>query len=85
MKIIFAILAIAALASCKKDAQETTRNGNFEVEFLFEKDGCKIYRFQDARTVYFSDCRGAITSDYETRSKRGTTRHYEETLNLGHE
>jgi len=42
-------------------------NTDYEVSFLFEYDGCKVYRFVDyGHTVYFTNCAGettAITGD----------------------
>jgi hypothetical protein len=40
-----------------------TTNSEFTLYLLFEKDGCKIYRFEDGRRdVYWTDCRGKIES-----------------------
>jgi len=39
------------------------------IEFLFEHNGCKMYRFYDSgKYVYWSDCQGKVQSDYTTRS-----------------
>jgi len=44
--------------SCKK-IESSVQNKNFKLEFLFEKNGCKMYRFKDGeRYVYWSDCQG---------------------------
>ena len=83
MKYIMKILGVILLLicfSCKQEAQSVSHNGNYQVEFLFEKDGCKVYRFYDGRYVYYSDCRGKIESTYTTGGKHKTT-HYDETLN----
>ncbi|MDR3217658.1 MAG: DUF4884 domain-containing protein [Dysgonamonadaceae bacterium] len=38
-------------------------NKSFKVEYLFEYDGCKVYRFQDhGRYVYFTNCKGNTIS-----------------------
>jgi hypothetical protein len=38
-------------------------NRSYEVEYLFEHDGCRVYRFQDGTTwVYFTNCRGEAIS-----------------------
>jgi len=38
-------------------------NASYEVEYLFEHDGCKVYRFRDeSRYVYFTNCQGSTTS-----------------------
>jgi len=46
------------LASTKAD-----NNKSYEVEYLFEHDGCKVYRFMDkGHYVYFTNCKGDVTS-----------------------
>lgn len=72
--------------SCRQqvdvDPENKTKAGNFEIEFLFEHDGCKVYRFNDGRTVYFSDCTGKINYEYTTNHGKSSRKtHYVETLN----
>jgi hypothetical protein len=46
------------LASTKAD-----NNKSYEVQYLFEHDGCKVYRFQDnGHFVYFTNCKSDVTS-----------------------
>ena len=74
------ILGCLFLFSCVEKAQEITIDGNFQLEFLFEKDGCKIYRFKDGyRYIYWSNCKGKIQADYETGGKT-KTKYKEETI-----
>jgi hypothetical protein len=74
MKKIITILLISLLsASCVNEAKESTQLGNFKNEFLFEVDGCKMYRFEDgSRFIYWSDCRGKVNYDYTTGGKHKT-------------
>lgn len=38
-------------------------NSSYQVDYLFEHDGCKVYRFQDSgHYVYFTNCVGDVTS-----------------------
>ncbi len=38
-------------------------NKNYEVDFLFEYDGCRVYRFYDrGNYVYFTNCNGEVSS-----------------------
>ena len=38
-------------------------NETYVVEYLFEHDGCKVYRFRDdGNYVYFTNCSGKVTS-----------------------
>lgn len=73
--IILSILTSIILSSCNKAAQETTptTNSAIKVDLLFEKDGCKIYRFNDAgHNVYWSDCRGKVESVYNESSGKSS-------------
>ena len=66
-------MAILVLLGCAEDTIheepprpnpniQRTRNKNFNVEFLFEKDGCRIYRFVDGgHCQYFSTCNSAFS------------------------
>lgn len=58
-------LGVALLSGCKNQAEETRAVGRgFEVERLFEHEGCTAYRFYDYRTVYYVTCRGGrVTTD----------------------
>ena len=38
-------------------------NKTYDVQYLFEHDGCKVYRFQDnGHFVYFTNCKSDVTS-----------------------
>lgn len=38
-------------------------NKAYQVDYLFEHDGCKVYRFLDmGQYVYFTNCTGDVTS-----------------------
>ncbi len=38
-------------------------NNTYNVEYLFEHEGCKVYRFRDhGQYVYFTNCRGEATA-----------------------
>ena len=39
-----AILSLFILVGCIKKAEKTEVRGNYNVELLFENDGCKVYR-----------------------------------------
>jgi hypothetical protein len=48
-------------------------NKTYQVDFLFEHDGCKVYRFYDhGNPVYFTNCNGDIIS-IESDSTRKQT------------
>ena len=68
MKKLLLLLSIA-LISCQGEAlkKEKTQNDDFSVELLFEKDGCKVYRFYDGGTRYFVTSPGSV----EWKEQRG--------------
>ncbi len=51
-------------------------NRSYDVEYLFEHDGCKVYRFMDnGRYVYFTNCNGNVTSiENDSTATRTTTK-----------
>ena len=77
------ILALLILTAC--DGKVVTRvdvsgaKDDFEVSFLFEKDGCKIYRFHDNRYHYFTNCTETITTISESCGK-GCVRHFDRNI-----
>lgn len=51
------------LTACQKDAESLARVGHdFKVEKLFTHEGCTVYRFDDTRTVYYTNCQGSTQS-----------------------
>jgi hypothetical protein len=73
------LLVAVVLSGCVNEAQESVQTGNFTIEFLFEKDGCKMYRFKDGRRyIYWSNCEGKVQADYNTKS--GKTKDHVETI-----
>lgn len=82
MKKLMILMAMFLLSSCSNNCGEnknettttttTTING-WEVEKLFEIDGCAVYRFGESdewgHSKYFTTCQGSV--DYlERRGKR---------------
>ena len=64
-KIVFTVL-IFTIISCTKPPISTNTSGRgFEVGFLFENEGCKLYRFTDAgRHIYYTNCSSTTYSEY---------------------
>jgi hypothetical protein len=48
--------------------EQSNNNKDYKVSYLFEYEGCKVYRFYDrGNEVYFTNCRGeAITKTDST-------------------
>jgi hypothetical protein len=73
--LIYSILIMMFIVSCKGEAKSAEQDGDFKIEFLFEKDGCNVYRFQDGgRAIYWANCSGNIQSNnYQSTGKSGYT------------
>ena len=65
-KSIACFVILMALESCSFIPQQTpistkqsANNKDYKVSFLFEYDGCKVYRFEDrGEFIYFTSCNG---------------------------
>lgn len=73
---VITLLAVITL-SCNSGrplaAGPSDNNKSYKVEYLFEHDGCKIYRFYDNRSyVYFSNCTGNVTAISNDSIKKRT-------------
>lgn len=63
MKRFIPFLSILTFTSCTFSRPLTNEppqnNPTYTVQYLFEHDGCKVYRFYDrGNYVYFTNCRG---------------------------
>jgi hypothetical protein len=70
MKNLFIFASVLLLSSCYKDpiSSETKRN-EIQVEFLFEHDGIKMYRFNDGGRYHYFTSRGeTISNQHEGKS-----------------
>lgn len=75
-KLLFAVIALS-LTSCMGEGIEKsqTNNNEFQVTYLFEKDGVKVYRFWDGMETHY------FTSTGETITTQGTSKnHHEENI-----
>lgn len=75
--LVFAALLSLTGCSVQEPISKINPKSNpaYEIEFLFEYDGCKVYRFQDGSTwVYYTNCRGeAIAYPDSTKVIRSST------------
>lgn len=80
---IMLLLLIICSTGCNNhaDAAQVIQKGSFQLELLFEEDGCKMYRFYDGnRYVYWANCKGRVQSDYSTQSGKIRSEHKEESV-----
>jgi hypothetical protein len=72
-KKIFISLFVLLCVGCAKEGTyvpSLNAKDDFEIEFLFEQDGVKIYRFIDkGRTRYFATGNGRMTDSTYVRNK----------------
>lgn len=79
MKKVFILLSIVLLTSCQqyKPAQSTEIQGNgFQVEFLFQQDSVKVYRFVDGGRTHYFTTRGETITTF----KSGKNSHRDENI-----
>ncbi len=68
-KFLFLFAVVLNLHACAVKSQQAVstskpaNNADYDVSFLFEYDGCKVYRFLDhGYYVYFTNCTGETTA-----------------------
>jgi hypothetical protein len=77
----FVIVAFLNSFSDRSEPKETIQNGDYKIEFLFEQNGCKMYRFLDnGRWVYWSDCQGNTQREYKESNGKTNSSEYQETI-----
>lgn len=58
------MLATLIMCSCQHEPLQTTETVNgIHVQFLFEKDGIKVYRFEDGGCDHYFTSRGETISE----------------------
>jgi hypothetical protein len=81
MKFYIALTSLAFFIGCEDEINPAktvkaipTSNIDYKVVLLFEVDGCKVYRFKDYYSRYFTNCSpGIIGGHYQSSGK---TSHY---------
>lgn len=80
IRILFMAVLLLPVLSCYTGRPIVTEtpvnNQTYTVDYLFEHDGCKVYRFYDGRAksyVYFTNCNGDVTSIRNDSTKKRVT------------
>jgi hypothetical protein len=81
MKQIAAALLIISLSSCILQqpvaSQTAVNNQDYKVDYLFEHEGCKVYRFADrGYVVYFTNCNGNAIAKTDSTTITNSTHIY---------
>lgn len=80
IKLSVLIIVFITISSCAVQVpiSKTPPNNNksYQVEYLFEHDGCKVYRFaDDGHYVYFTNCKSDVTSIENDSTQIRVTNH----------
>ena len=73
-------LGAIIFGACSNDPMSKERLGKddvFEVEYLFEKDNVKVYRFEDGGCYHYFTTKGETISTQQNSSGKTTTYHEE--------
>ncbi|NLJ01061.1 MAG: DUF4884 domain-containing protein [Bacteroidales bacterium] len=65
--IVSLVALVGFLSACSLSTpivrEAPQNNETYKVDYLFEHDGCKVYRFYDmGNWVYFTNCQGNVTA-----------------------
>lgn len=79
MRNLSPLLSLLLLAGCIAQhpisKEPAVNNHYYKVEYLFEHEGCKVYRFLDGGYyVYFTNCNGEATARTDSTAVNNTTR-----------
>jgi hypothetical protein len=79
MRYLFFLLVVVTIGSCTVQhpiTHEPARNNqDYKVDYLFEHDGCKVYRFWDGSYyVYFTNCTGEAVARTDSTAVKNETR-----------
>jgi hypothetical protein len=78
-KLLAVALASLWVSGCLEPEEPKTGGAAYELEMLFEHDGCRVYRFDYyGRSIFYTDCRGS--TDWEQRAHKRTLKEHVETV-----
>lgn len=62
--VICLLISLAGCYSQRPIAEQIPQNNKtYKIEYLFEHEGCKVYRFHDmGNWIYFTNCGGDVTA-----------------------
>ena len=75
MRTYLPLACVLLLTSCYYQRpiyrQPPANNGTYRVDYLFEHEGCKVYRFYDnGNYVYFTNCNGEAVTQTDSTAIR---------------
>ena len=73
--VFFTAVGCAVPRQLPLQTKESENNKTYYVDYLFEHDGCKVYRFYDrGNYVYFTNCTGEAIVKTDSTEIRNTIR-----------
>lgn len=68
---LLTVLATGCAISEPIQTEEPKNNHTYKVDYLFEHEGCKVYRFEDrGHYVYFTNCNGETINKTDSTEVR---------------
>lgn len=86
MKVFALLFLLVGMASCfaslPLQTRESENNSTYNVSYLFEHNGCKVYRFYDMGNYVYFTTRGEVTSIKNDSTKERTISFSKDTFQL---
>lgn len=71
------LLASGCATGIPLQTKESENNKTYDVDYLFEHGGCKVYRFHDqGNYVYFTNCNGETIMKMDSTEVRNRTQRW---------
>ena len=75
LPVIVLLITTGCATGIPLQTKESENNKTYDVDYLFEHDGCKVYRFYDrGNYVYFTNCRGEAIVKTDSTEIRNSIR-----------
>jgi hypothetical protein len=79
LSLLLLLTASSCITQHPISKEPAENNKDYNVEYLFEHEGCKVYRFKDHNSVgtyyvYYTNCNGSATSRTDSTAVSNTTR-----------
>jgi hypothetical protein len=75
LPLLLLLLATSCMIQHPITREPAQNNHDYKVDYLFEHDGCKVYRFWDRDYyVYFTNCSGEAVARTDSTAVKNETR-----------
>ncbi len=71
LPLLLLVLTAGCITQHPITKEPAENNSDYTVEYLFEHEGCKVYRFKDHSSagtyyVYYTNCNGDVTARHDS-------------------